>query len=127
MYSASTDVNTQPDPSLIQLSFVHKMSWKDLSRSYSNLITGLLVELKQTRANYVRPFSLCLLSKTFTVAWYLKPLISSNKSLNKSSVLDLLVSNWAKGSFESIILIFFLELRTYLLNASGIFATLSSS
>ena len=35
-------------------------------------------------------FSLRLLNKTFTVIWHLKPLISLNKSLNKSLILDLL-------------------------------------
>ena len=51
------------------------------------------------------PFSLCLLNKTLTVIWYLKPLISS-KSLNKFLMLDLLAFNWAKGSFDSIAAIF---------------------
>ena len=49
-------------------------------------------------------FSLCFLYKAFTVTWYLKSFISSNKSLNKSSMLELLASNWVKGSFESTIL-----------------------
>ena len=40
-YSASTDSNTQPDPSLIQLSIL----WKT-SISYSKLITLLVIELK---------------------------------------------------------------------------------
>ena len=35
----------------------------------------------------------CLLNKTFTVILYLKPLISSDKSLNKSLILDLLSAN----------------------------------
>ena len=36
----------QPDPSLIQSSILYKTSWKDLSRSYSRLITVLIEELK---------------------------------------------------------------------------------
>ena len=49
------------------------------------------------------PYPLRFWNKTFTVIWYLKPLISSNKSLNKYLMLNLLASNWNKGSFESII------------------------
>ena len=48
-------------------------------------------------------FCLCYLNKTFTVIWYLKPFISSKRSLKKSLMLDLLASNSAKGSFESTI------------------------
>ena len=49
------------------------------------------------------PFALCLLNKTSTVIWYLKRLILSKKSVKKSSILDLLASNWTKGSDGSII------------------------
>ena len=45
-YSASTDSVTQPSPSSIQLSILRKISWKDLSVSYSRLITVLVLELK---------------------------------------------------------------------------------
>ena len=45
-YSASTDSVTQPYPSSIQLSILRKISWKDLSVSYSRLITVLVLELK---------------------------------------------------------------------------------
>ena len=48
-------------------------------------------------------FDLYLLSNTFSVVWYLKPLISFNKSLRKSSILGLLIVNWTDGSYESII------------------------
>ena len=51
------------------------------------------------------PFSLRLLYKTLTIIWYLNPWFSSNKSINKSLLLDLLASYWAKSPFESIILI----------------------
>ena len=44
---------------------------------------------------------LYFLNKTFTVIWYLKPLISSNKYRNKFSMLYLLASNCPKESFES--------------------------
>ena len=43
---ASTDSITQTDPSLSQLSVLYKISGKDLSRSYSRLITVSVVELK---------------------------------------------------------------------------------
>ena len=57
-------------------------------------------------------FSLCLLNKNFSyLIFELKPLISSNKSLNKTLMLDLLVSNQTKGYFESIISI--LQLLIY--------------
>ena len=60
-YSLFTDSVTQPDISLIQLYILHKISWKDLSSIYlSELIT---VELKKG-ANFMSPFSLCLLRKT---------------------------------------------------------------
>ena len=45
-YSLFIHSITQPDPSLIQLSILYKISWKDLSRSYSRLITVLIEELK---------------------------------------------------------------------------------
>ena len=66
------------------------------------------------------PFSLCLASKTFTLIWYLEPLISSNKSLNNFLILGILASYWSKGSFESIISVpaYFLA---YFLNAFNIF------
>ena len=48
-------------------------------------------------------FSLYFLNKTFAVIWYSKPLISSNKSLNKYSILGLLAISWTDKSFESII------------------------
>ena len=44
-YSASIDSITQPDPALIQLSILYKISSKNFSRSYSGLITVLLGEL----------------------------------------------------------------------------------
>ena len=43
--SASIDSITQPDPSLIKFSVLCKISWKDLSRIYFELI-NVLVELK---------------------------------------------------------------------------------
>ena len=42
----STDLITQPDPSLIQLSILYKISRKYLSSIYLELITVLIVELK---------------------------------------------------------------------------------
>ena len=60
-------------------------------------------ELKKTGVNTMSLFSLCLARKTFILIWYLNPLILSKKSLNKFLILDLLVSNWGKWSFESII------------------------
>ena len=45
-YSASIDSITQPDPSLIQLSVLYKISWKELSSVCLKLITVLVVELK---------------------------------------------------------------------------------
>ena len=47
--------------------------------------------------------SLYLLNKAFTVIWYLKTFLSSNKSSNRSSILDLLAVNWTDEFFESII------------------------
>ena len=44
-YSKSIDSIIQPDPWLIQLSVLQRISAKDLSRSYSELITVLVVEL----------------------------------------------------------------------------------
>ena len=44
-YSTSIDSIIQPDPWLIQLSVLQRTSSKDLSRSYSELITVLVVEL----------------------------------------------------------------------------------
>ena len=41
-------------------------------------------------------------SKSFAVIWYLKALFLPNKSLNKSLMVDLLVSNWTKAFFEFI-------------------------
>ena len=46
MYWTSADSINQRDPSVIQLSILYKISWKDLSRSYLELITALVVELK---------------------------------------------------------------------------------
>ena len=46
IYSASIDSIIRPDPSLIQLSILYKISWKDLLRSYLELFTALVVELK---------------------------------------------------------------------------------
>ena len=46
-HPASNDSIIIPDPSLIQLSILYKVSWKDLSSLYlSELITVLVVELK---------------------------------------------------------------------------------
>ena len=45
-YSASIDSIIWTDPSLIHLSILYKICWKDLSRSYLRLITALVVELK---------------------------------------------------------------------------------
>ena len=45
-YSAAFDSVMQPDPSLIQLSMLCKISWKKLSGSYSRLSTVLVAELK---------------------------------------------------------------------------------
>ena len=42
-YWASIDSISQPDPSLIQLSIPYKISWKDLSRSYSSELIIVLV------------------------------------------------------------------------------------
>ena len=44
-YSTSIDLITQLDSSLIQLSILYKIYWKDLSRIYWELITVLVVEL----------------------------------------------------------------------------------
>ena len=41
-------------------------------------------------------------SKSLAVIWYLKALFLPNKSLNKSLMVDLLVSNWTKAFFEFI-------------------------
>ena len=48
-------------------------------------------------------FFLSFLNKPFTVIWYLQPLTLSKGPLNKSLMLDIVASNWAKGSFESTI------------------------
>ena len=45
-YSASIDSIAEPDLSLIQLSILYRIYWKDLSISYSRLVTVLVVELK---------------------------------------------------------------------------------
>ena len=45
-YSPLIDSIIQPDPSLIQLSILYKISLKDLSRLNSELITILVVGLK---------------------------------------------------------------------------------
>ena len=45
-YSASADSITQPDPSLIQLSILYKISWKDLSSMYLELVTVLTEDLQ---------------------------------------------------------------------------------
>ena len=45
-YSPSTYSITHPDPLLIQLLILYKISWKDLSSIYLELITILVVELK---------------------------------------------------------------------------------
>ena len=45
-HAPTIDSIIQPDPSLIQLSILYKISWKGLSRSYSELITVVVVELK---------------------------------------------------------------------------------
>ena len=37
-------------------------------------------------------------NKTFTVIWYFKPFVSFKRSLNRSLILDLLVSNCTTGS-----------------------------
>ena len=37
------------------------------------------------------------------VIWYLKPLISSNKSLYKYLMLNFLAPNWTKESFEYVV------------------------
>ena len=44
-YSPFINSIIQPDPSLIQLSILYKISWKDLSRSYLGLIAVLVVKL----------------------------------------------------------------------------------
>ena len=48
-------------------------------------------------------FFVSFLNKPFTVIWYLQPLTLSKRPLNKSLMLDIVASNWAKGSFESTI------------------------
>ena len=45
-YSLSTYLTTQPDSSLIQSSILYRTFWKDLSSTYLDLITVLVVELK---------------------------------------------------------------------------------
>ena len=59
------------------------------------------------------PFLLCFLNKTLIVIWYLKPVISSNECLKKILMPNLLASNWAKGSFESIISITYYFLHIF--------------
>ena len=66
---------------------------KKFSSMYLELSTVLVVELQQTEANYMSPFSFCLLNKTRTVISYIKPLIRSNISLNKTLMLDLVAVN----------------------------------
>ena len=80
-YSASIDWIIQPDPSLIQLSNLLETLSKDLSRLSSGPITLSVVESKQTGAT----------SLSVSVIWYLKSLISFNKSSKKSLILDLLI------------------------------------
>ena len=46
MYWDLIDSTIQPDPPLIQLSILYKISWKDFSRSNLWFITGFVVELK---------------------------------------------------------------------------------
>ena len=38
-YSLPTDLITQPDPFLIQLSILYKISWKEMSNIYLELFT----------------------------------------------------------------------------------------
>ena len=59
-YSPSTDSIIQPDPTLIQLSILSKICWKDFLRLYLGSITVLLKELKETGANSLPVFSFCL-------------------------------------------------------------------
>ena len=69
-YSLFIDSITQPDTSLIQLSTLCKISWKDLSSIYlSELIIALVVELKQTGVSSMSPFSLRLLGKNVQRYW----------------------------------------------------------
>ena len=90
-YAASIDSLTQP---LIQLSILYKISWWDLSSVRMNHCFGCRIKTNKSKF-YVSIFFV-FFNKIFTDIWYLKPLISSNKSLNKSLILDLLASNWAK-------------------------------
>ena len=57
--------------------------------------------------------------------WYLKPFVSSERSLNKSLMLNLITSNCDKGSFLSINSTFYVI--PYPLNALPAFTTLNSS
>ena len=69
--------------------------------------------------------ALYFFNKIFTVTWCLKSFVSSERSLNKSSMLVLLASNWINGSFFSTNLT--LQLIAYPLNAWSVFITFSSS
>ena len=65
-------------------------------------------------------------NNVFPVTWYLKPFPCFNKSLNKSLMLYLLVSNWINGSFFFSIN-WALYGITYPLNAWSLFITPNSS
>ena len=93
-----TDSTIQPELSLIRLSILHKISWKDLSRSNLWFITVFVVELKKTGENSIS-VPLSFFDKSLTVIWYLKPFVLSKRSLSKSLILDLLASNWIIRSF----------------------------
>ena len=99
----SINETIQPDPSLIQFWILYKISWKAFSRLNLWFITFFDVELKQVGLNSISILGLYFFNITFSVIWYLKPLLSFKRSLNKSLILDLLSFNCLIGSFFSII------------------------
>ena len=103
-YSPFTDSVTKPDFSLINpIIYSVKNFLKRFIKTIFIRVNYCFRNRIKINRSKLYSFSLCFPNKTFIVIWYLRPSISSNKSLNKSLMFDLLASNWAKGSFEFII------------------------
>ena len=124
MYWESIDSIIQSDLGLIDLLMPYKISWKAFSRPNWWFITVFVVELKKPGENSISVV-LYSINKILIVILYLKLFVSSKRSLNKSLMLDLLVSDCDERYYLSINST--LHVVAYPLNASFVFTTLNSS
>ena len=101
-YSVSIDSITQPDTSSIQISYSIQNFLKRSIKIIFKMNYSFISKIRIIRNKINVSIFYVFFDKIFTIIWYSRPLVLSNKSLSKSSMLHSLASNWAKASFEFI-------------------------